>query len=63
MTKEEFLQDYEQRKKIAIIGECLRDIPTFGFLYFGGAEAGLTYYAITTWLADRWAYSIGCAGC
>jgi hypothetical protein len=62
MTKEELQQDYKQRRATALIGECFRDIPTIAFLYFGGAELGLAYYAGATWVADRFAYFAGCAG-
>jgi len=63
IKSEELRKDYKQRKKTAIIGECIRDIPALSFLYFGGSEIALAYYALATWFEDRWAYFMGCVGC
>ena len=62
MTKEELQKDYKNRRKMAIMAECFRDIPTMALLYFGGKDLGLAYYAGATWFLDRHAY-LGCVGC
>ncbi len=61
MTKEELQKDYKGRRKMGIMVECFRDIPTIALIYVGFKDFGIAYYAGATWLLDRHSY-LGCLG-